>query len=160
MALELITVILLSILPISELRGAIPFGIISGLNPALVFVVAVVSNILIVPIIFFFLDYIHKHLLYFKIYNHLFGKFVERTQHRVHGHISKYGYLGLTLFVATPLPVTGAYTGTLAAWLFDFERKKALLAIALGVIIAGIVVTALVIAGVEATIFLNNRLIN
>jgi len=160
MALEVPIIVLLSMLPISELRGAIPYGIISGLHPVFVFAVAVAANILIIPVIFFFLTYIHSHLMYFKIYENVFGRFIERVRHKAHGHISKYGYLGLTLLVAIPLPVTGAYTGTLAAWLFDMEKKKAFLALSLGVIMAGIIVTAVVLTGVGASIFINDKLIN
>jgi len=160
MVLEILNTILLSVLPISELRGAIPYGIISGLNTAFVFMIAVVANILIIPVIFFFLDYIHRYLMYFGIYSKLFGKFIDRTKHRAHGHISKYGYFGLTLLVAIPLPLTGAYTGTLAAWLFGMERKKAILALSLGVVIAGVIVTAVVLTGVGISIFVNARLTN
>ena len=161
MALDLLTVILLSVLPISELRGAIPYGIIiANLNPVLVFLTAVVSNIIIIPTIFVFLDYVHQHLMGIRLYNSLFGKLIERTQHKAQNHISKYGYLGLVLLVAIPLPITGAYTGTLAAWLFNMKRKKSLLALSFGVVIAGSIVTALVLSGIEASIFLNNRLIN
>jgi uncharacterized membrane protein len=160
MALDFIIVILLSMLPVSELRGAIPYGIIYGLNPALVFITAVASNILVIPIIFIFLTYIHNHLIRIKIYERVFGRFIERVRRKAHRHIAKYGYLGLTLFVSVPLPVTGAYTGTLAAWLFGMEKKKALLALSLGVVIAGVIVTAVVLSGVGASIFINSRLIN
>lgn len=160
MAPELTTLILLSMLPVSELRGAIPYGVISGLNPIAVFIIAVVSNILVIPIEFFFLDYVHRHLMPIRIYKNLFGKFIERTKHKSHGHIAKYGYFGLTLFVAAPLPVTGAYTGTLAAWLFDMERKKATIALSTGVAIAGIIVTILSLTGVGAGLFISNYLSN
>ncbi|MBS3133374.1 small multi-drug export protein [Candidatus Woesearchaeota archaeon] len=160
MALEFITTILLSMLPVSELRGAIPYGIIYGLNPVLVFITAVVSNILVIPIIFVFLNYIHNHLMRIKIYEGMFGRFIERVRRKAHPRILKYGYLGLTLFVAVPLPVTGAYTGTLAAWLFGMERKKAFLALSLGVVMAGIIVTAAVLSGVEASTFIGDRLTN
>ena len=95
-----------------------------------------------------------------KIYEGMFGRFIERVRRKAHPHILKYGYLGLTLFVAVPLPVTGAYTGTLAAWLFGMERKKAFLALSLGVVMAGIIVTAAVLSGVEASTFIGDRLTN
>jgi len=160
MALGLLTVFLLSVLPISELRGAIPYGLLTGINPVVVVVLAVLANILVIPIVFFFLDYLHHHFMRVSIYNNLFGKFIERTRHRAHKHVSKFGYLGLTLFVAIPLPITGAYTGTVAAWLFGMDRKKSILALSLGVVIAGVVVTTIVLTGIEAGIFLNNRLLN
>ncbi|MBI2664787.1 small multi-drug export protein [Candidatus Woesearchaeota archaeon] len=159
MELEIITTIFLSMLPISELRGAIPYGIISGLNPNMVFFIAVAANVMVIPIIFLFLDNIHHHLMHFGLYKKTINRFIERTHRKTHSHISKYGYLGLAIFVAVPLPVTGAYTGTLAAWLFGMERKKAMVAISMGVVIAGIIVTTMVLTGIGATTFLNNKLI-
>ena len=156
MALKIITIALLGMLPVSELRGAIPYGIVSGLNPVTVFITAVASNMLVAPLTFLFLDYVHHHLMLFRAYGKLFGKFVERTKHKAHGHISKYGYLGLMLLVAAPLPFTGAYTGALAAWLFGMERKKAFAAISAGVIAAGIIVMALSLAGTGVWGFINS----
>ncbi len=161
MALELLNVIFLSILPISELRGAIPYGIaVSHLNPSVVFITSVASNMLVIPITYFFLDYIHHLLMPIGIYRSLFLKYVERTKNKAQRHVSKYGYLGLMLFVAIPLPVTGAYTGTLAAWLLGVEKKKAILAISLGVLIAGVIVTALLLTGFGAGTLITKTLLN
>jgi uncharacterized membrane protein len=121
-----------------ELRGAIPLGIIVyGLNPALVFLVAVIANILVIPLIYLFLTYCYE---YFKKYGRIKG-IVENSRRRAQPKVDKYGFLGLTLFVAIPLPVTGAWTGTLIAWLLGMEKKRAFMAISLGVVIAGILVT-------------------
>jgi len=72
-----------------------------------------------------------------------------RTSHL----IEKYGFWGVTIFVAIPLPVTGAYTGTVAAWLFGLDRKKSLLAVLVGVCIAGLVVSFIIYFGVEGLEF-------
>lgn len=160
MALNFIVVILLSILPISELRGAIPYGIISGMHPAVVFLVAVGANIIIIPVIFFSLTFIHSYLIRISLYESLFERIIERVRRKTHRQISKYGYLGLMFLVAIPLPVTGAYTATLAAWLFNMEKKKAFFAMAGGVVIAGIIVTLIVLSGVGVGIFIKNNLIN
>ncbi len=64
--------------------------------------------------------------------------------------VDKYGYWGLALFVAIPLPITGAYTGTLGAWVLGMDPKKTFLAVALGALIAGIIVTVVVSLGIEA----------
>ena len=73
-------VALLSILPISELRGGIPLGLALGLNPTDVFLIAVISNILAIPIIFFFLDNIHKRLMKYTKYKKFFDNYIERSR--------------------------------------------------------------------------------
>lgn len=148
MVLEILKIIALSLLPVSELRGAIPYGILfSGLPVYAVFLIAVAANMLVVPVFYFFLDYVHHHLESISLYHALFSRYVERTKRKAHRHVSKYGYFGLALFVAVPLPVTGAYTGTLAAWLLGIEKKKAILAITIGVLVAGIIVTIMSLTG-------------
>jgi len=69
---------------------------------------------------------------------------VEKARAKVHGKVERYGYLGLLIFVAIPLPVTGAWTGTLGAWVLGMSKKKACLAIVGGVLVAGLVVSILV----------------
>tara|TARA_Y100000310_G_C20638648_1_gene792616 strand:- start:491 stop:949 length:459 start_codon:yes stop_codon:yes gene_type:complete len=134
--------ILLSILPISELRGGIPFAIALGYNPLLSFLVLTLANILMIPIIFIFLDYFHKHFLKIKIYEKLFNKLIIRTRNKIEHRIgTRTEFLALFLLVAIPLPGTGAYSGCLAAWLFNLKRRKSILTISLGVLTAGILVT-------------------
>lgn len=137
----ILQIILLSIVPISELRGGIPLAIASGLNPLSAFLICTLTNILIVPFVFLFLSTINLLLLKIDFYSRFFNNTVERARKKVHKSIEKYGYLGLMIFVAIPLPFTGAYTGTLGAWALGMNKKKAFVSIALGVIIAGIIVT-------------------
>lgn len=142
-----IWVILLSIAPVVELRGSIPFGFFNGLNIYLVFLLSVVFNSLASIITFLFLDFIHEHLMKVSFYKRTFDAFMERTRKKVHSKIQKYGYLGLAIFVAIPLPGTGAYTGAVAAWFFGMDKWKAFWSIALGVLVAGIIVTAGLLTG-------------
>ena len=151
MALEIAKIIILGMLPVSELRGAIPYGILNtGLSTPVVFVLAVAANMLVIPLVFFLLDFLHPLFIRIGPYAFLFDKFVKRTRKKAVRYTEKYGWIGLMLFVAIPLPVTGAYTGTLAAWLLGIDRKRAMLALSLGVLTAGAIVTAVVITGVEA----------
>ncbi len=144
----LLTVALLGILPISELRGAIFYGIVSTDLPLVtVYIVAVGANLLIAPVVFFFLNYVHHFFMRVSLYNRLFTRFIERTRRKTHKHIEKYGYFGLTVFVAVPLPMTGAYTGTAAAWVFGLDQKKSIAAVSLGVVVAGIIVAFASLAG-------------
>jgi uncharacterized membrane protein len=151
---NLINVIFLSILPISELRGAIPFGILNGFSWQLISIVSILANIAIIPIIFLFLDYIHSTLLRFNHYKSLFNKAVIRTKKKIEHKIgTKWELPALFLLVAIPLPGTGAYTGVLASWFFSIERRKAMITIALGVLTAGIITTLVTIGTISFSSF-------
>lgn len=138
-------VILATLLPISELRGGIPLGIlVLKLDPALVFFIAIVANTLLFFPIFFALKLLyHRFLSRFR----LFTRYVEKVKERGKPKVDKYGFLGLTLLVAVPLPVTGVYTATILSWLLGMEWRKAFPPIALGVVIAGVIVTLGVLGG-------------
>lgn len=146
--------IFLSILPIAELRGGIPYAIANDLNPLITFFICVGANILVFPIVFFFLEFLHPLFLKIDLYKRLFDKFIIKTREKIGNKIEKYGFWGLMIFVMIPLPVTGAYSGSFAAWLFNIPKKKAFLAVSLGVIMAGIIVTTIVLTGIEAFQFL------
>jgi uncharacterized membrane protein len=145
----ILKIIIFSLLPISELRGSIPIGLASGLPLSLVFPIAVLSNVLVFPIFYFFLTFIHKLLMKVRLYRKTFDYFLESTRRRVGPKIEKYGYLGLTLFVAFPLPVTGAYTGTLGAWFFKMKKRKSFFAVLFGVVIAGLIVSTVSVFGIH-----------
>ncbi|MCK4696393.1 MAG: small multi-drug export protein [Candidatus Cloacimonetes bacterium] len=130
-------------IPIFELRGAIPIGILSYELPVWkVFPIAIAGNMVPIFFILLFFDLITK--LFFKV--PILKKILEAIFHRTRKRgeiIEKYEEIGLMLFVAIPLPVTGAWTGSLAAYLFGLKFWKSILFIFLGVLIAGIVVTFL-----------------
>lgn len=81
-------------------------------------------------------------------YQKLFEKTVQRARNKVSKNINKYGLIGLMIFVAVPLPITGAWTGTIGAWALDLDKKKSFLSIFLGVVISGLIVTGVIYAGV------------
>ncbi len=138
-----------SVVPVSELRGAIPFALSKDLNPFLVYAVAVGSNALAFPIVYLFLGTLHPLFIKWQWYQSLFDKFVVRTRKKLEKQIDKYGFWGLLIFVMIPLPVTGAYTGSLAAWIFDIDKKKSFLAVVLGVMISGLIVTTVFLSGAK-----------
>ncbi len=147
MDLKIIYALILSILPVSELRGGLPIAIVyanqHNIPVVFVFSLVVLVNILAIFIAFYFLDNVHHLLLRTRVYKKIFDKYIEKFQRRVDKFEKRYsvmGFLALTLFVAVPLPVTGAWSGTLISWLLDLDRKKSILAISLGVIIAGVLV--------------------
>ena len=129
--------LLATVLPISELRGGIPLGISLGLDPVFTFFIVVIVNALMFFPIFFILRLFYDKLLY-RI--PLFNKYLENLRKRGKPKVDKYGFWGLTLFVAVPLPITGVYTGTILAWLLGMDWKKAFPPIGLGALIAGIIV--------------------
>ncbi len=144
MAKEIALTLLLTVLPISELRGGIPLGISLGLDPLFTFLIAVVANALVFFPIFLALDLFYDRFLY-RI--PLFDRYLAGVRERGKPKVDRYGFWGLTFTVALPLPFTGVYTGTALAWLLGMDRRKAFPAVGLGVIIAGVVVL-LVVLGV------------
>ena len=147
MTREIALTLLATVSPISELRGGIPLGISLGLDPLFTFFIAVIANALIFFPIFFALRLFYDKLLY-RI--PLFDRYLDHLRKRGKPKVEKYGFWGLTLFVAIPLPITGAYTGTILAWLLGMDWKKAFPAVGLGVIVAGVVVL-LITLGVTST---------
>ena len=138
---------LLGILPISELRGAIPYAYLNGVPIWLAYVVGVLSNATVPFLGFLFFETFHKLLDKWGFYHRLFEKTVDRARKKVGDKVSKYGLLGLMLFVGIPLPVTGAWTGILGAWVLGLDRKKSILFILLGVLISGIIVSTVLYTG-------------
>nr|MBN2276596.1 small multi-drug export protein [candidate division Zixibacteria bacterium] len=141
--------IILSLLPISELRGGIPYAVANDIDLVTSFVICVLANILVIPITYLFLETLHKLLYRIHIYQVVFDKYIDRTRRKAERNMEKYGYWGIMLFVAVPLPITGAYTGTIAAWLLKLQKRKSLLYLSLGVVIAGIIVSLVTISGME-----------
>lgn len=149
---------LLALAPISELRGAIPYAYLRGAPLLQAAVMGAVINALVGPIAFTFLETLHR-LLYRHLawYVSLFDRFVERTRRKVEPKVERYGYWGIFLFVAVPFPLTGAWTGTLGAWLLGLDKKRSLLAVFGGVALSAIIVTTIIALGAgEHSIFIKH----
>jgi uncharacterized membrane protein len=137
-------VMIVSMMPVFELRGAIPLAVLHFKMPLLTaFLISWIGNLIPVLPIIYFLEPIRKALSHIRIMDRFFKWLYDRT-YRKGERVMKLGAIGLTLFVAIPLPVTGAWTGSLMAILFDIKPRYAFPAIILGVTIAGIVVSSLV----------------
>lgn len=148
---ELLYTALMAMVPVVELRGAIPFGVSLGLDVWLAFFAAVVGNLIPVP---FIIVYIRQVFVFLRRKLPRFDSLVDALERKAHlkgNLVSRYGFLGLCILVAIPLPGTGAWTGALAAAFLDIRLRRAVPAIALGVVIAGIVVSLLTLGVV--TIF-------
>jgi len=137
-------VFLISMVPLIELRGAIPYAVGFRLNMVWSYIIAIIGNMIPVPIIFFFA---RKVLLLGKDVKFIpFQKLCvfciekgEKAKKALMSKSNKGIYFALLLFVGIPLPGTGAWTGTLAASFLDLDFKKSILAVCLGVILAGII---------------------
>ena len=133
---------LISMVPVLELRGAIPIGVAGGLPPLAAMLIAILGNLAPVPFLLVFTR---------RVFNWLKTKgrirlLVERLERRAAKKsllVLNYAWLGLCILVAIPLPGTGAWTGALVAALMNMRLKRAMPAIALGVVIAGLIVTCL-----------------
>ncbi|MDO8443684.1 MAG: small multi-drug export protein [Candidatus Azambacteria bacterium] len=149
---ELIT-FFIAALPLSELRGAIPLAILKfGFSPYKAFAISVLGNILPVLPILFFLGKVSEFLSRkFYWFNRFFNWLFERTRTKHAEHFVCWKDLALFIFVAIPLPLTGAYSGAVAAFVFGFSLKRAFWSIVLGVLAAGVMVTAITVFG--ASIF-------
>jgi len=128
-----IIVIILAMLPTIEALGAISVGIlIFNLNPLAVFILAFTFNTILFFPVYATLQVFYKHVeKYKRVHN-----FVEGVRHKGKKVIDKYGFWGLTVYLALPIPFSGTWTGTLIAWLLGIEKKKALLAVMVGVFAA------------------------
>ncbi len=133
-------VMVVAMLPVLELRGAIPWGAVRGVPGLERYLLAVAGNLIPVVPLLLGLGPVARRLRKFRLMARFFDWFFERTRRRA-GIVERYEALGLVLFVAIPLPITGAWTGCAAASLFGIRLRYAAPAIALGVIIAGIVVS-------------------
>ncbi|MBP1758140.1 MAG: small multidrug export protein [Firmicutes bacterium] len=139
-AAEYIHTMVIAMTPVLELRGAIPYGLAHGLPFWPIFVVAVVGNVIPVPFLILFI----RPVFAFLRRSRVLGTFIERMERRAHlkgRKVNRYKTLGLFILVAIPLPGTGAWTGALVAAFLDIRMRNALLAITLGVLAAGIIVS-------------------
>lgn len=157
---ENLTITLISLLPIVELRGAIPVGHILAADPdpstrlgredwlraARIYLLAVVGNMLPVPFILWLLGPVSRLCMKVPLGKRFFDWLFARTRKKTAG-IEKYEFFGLTVFVAIPLPVTGAWTGAMAGWLMGLKPLSAFFSILLGVMIAGVIMTVLSLMG-------------
>jgi uncharacterized membrane protein len=152
-----VQMLLLSAVPLTELRASIllAYTVMSGSwcwPWWKIYILAVLGNMLPVPFILWFLGPVSRFLSRWKPFERFFEKLFERARRRAGTKIEKYEALGLSLFVAIPLPVTGAWTGCVIAYLFGIPKRLAIPAIALGVMIAGALVTLIMnglLAGLE-----------
>jgi len=152
MLVKYLLVFLVSMVPLIELRGAIPMAVGMGLDKTISFIIAIIGNMLPVPFIFLFA----RKILEWGKDKKIIGKFFawclnkgEKGGKKLEAKAGKGLYWALFLFVGIPLPGTGAWTGTLAASILDLDFKKTILAVMSGVLCAGIIMMILSILGID-----------
>jgi len=149
-ALTFFKIFLMAMTPIGELRLAIPIGLsLYKLDIFSVYFVSVLGNITVVFIILIMLGFISGQLSkHFYFFNRFFALLFSKTRENHSFKIKKYGVYALIAFVAIPLPITGGWTASLIAFVFDIPFRKAFPAITLGVLIAGVIVSLISNAGI------------
>ena len=142
-------VIYMSAIPIIESRGSIPYGIIALELPwQNVVLVSIVANFLVTLPIIYLLDPISHYLSRFKIFKKFFDWLFARSE-RKGTIVDKRKILGLIIFIGIPLPITGAWTGCVAAYVFGMRRRDTLIGAFFGIIMSVAIITALTNAGIE-----------
>ena len=143
MAGEFTLTVLFSMIPVVELRGGIPFGVAAGLPVWAAFLAAVIGNLIPVP---FIVVYIRRIFQWMREKMPDLNRLVDRLEDKAHlkgRRVNKYKYLGLAIFVAIPLPGTGAWTGSLAAAFLDMPLRRAIPSVIAGVLVAGLAISIL-----------------
>ncbi len=152
---KILILILVTFIPAFELRVSIPLGILNnsvnlpfglsvhgfGMNWLLVFFVCVIANAVLGVLVYFILNKFVHFFLNFRFFSYFYHRKVEKTQKKIKPLVKKYGLLGISLFIAVPLPGSGSYTGALAAYILGISYRKFIWANFIGVVIAGILVT-------------------
>lgn len=155
---NLFYLVLLTLVPVFELRWSIPVGLwsrpielpfvgtVNGLGLAVVEVLAVVivTNILLGIVLYLLLDRLVRFFTRAQFIKEIYDRIVARTRRRASKYVEKYGTIGLALFIAIPLPGSGVWTGALAAYLFGVKFRNFVVASIAGVLIAATIVTAIV----------------
>jgi uncharacterized membrane protein len=130
-------VVLSSLIPVTELKTGLLLALYYKFDPITSFIIVVLSNFIL-----FFPVYFGMQLFYKKFFSKVqfIEKHLEKSRKDLKPYISKYGYIGLALWVSTPFPMSGVYTATALAWLLDMDWKKAFVAICIGVVVEAVLV--------------------
>ena len=140
---DILLTFLVAMVPVVELRGAIPFGVVRGLNLWTAIIASILGNLLPVPFIILF---IRKIFAWMRAHMPKLDGLVIRMEKKAEKNraaVEKYAFWGLVILVAIPLPGTGAWTGALVAAMMEMRLKRAFPAIAIGVAIAGVIVSVI-----------------
>ncbi|PIB39282.1 ligand-binding protein SH3 [Maribacter sp. 4G9] len=149
MILDFLLAMLWSFSPFGEAKVGIPYGVLKGLDIYAVFIFCFLANVLVFPMMMFFLDKINVYFTRWRFYKKS-ALFVARRAKMGSGDkIKKFGFFGLMFFVMIPLPGTGVYAGSIAAYLFKIERQKAFWANTIGIFFSSVIVWLATLASMQ-----------
>lgn len=140
MILEIIIAMLWSISPFGEAKVGIPYAIFNGVNIYVAFVVCFIANVLIYPLMLFFLDSINRYLMKWRVYKKSAIYVARKAKLGAKKNVMKYGFWGLLIFVMLPIPGTGVYAGTIATYLLVLDRRQAFIANTIGIFLSCVIV--------------------
>ena len=137
---DIIIAILWSLSPFGEAKVGIPYGLLKGGNIYLVFIACFLANVLVFPIMMFFLHKVNVYLLKWNWYKKAALWVARRAKTGSGDKIKKYGFWGLLFFVMIPLPGTGVYAGSIASYIFKIKKRKAFLANTIGIFFSSVII--------------------
>lgn len=140
MFIDIIVTFLVSLSPLGEARAGIPYGMINDLHPVISFTVGTIANLLVYPLLIVIINFSNRKLWNIHFYRKYAIKLARRSKKLMGNNIEKYGAWGLMIFVLIPLPGTGAYMGTIAAYILNIKRREAFIAVSVGTIASSIIV--------------------
>ena len=147
---EIITTFLISISPLGEARVGIPYGALKGLPIVYAFLIGWGANLLVFPFFFKGITFTNKLLWKSRAYRKVALYLSRRAKTQTKNAIGKYGQWGLMVFVMIPLPITGAYVGTLAAYILRMDYKKSFYAVSIGVTISSLIIASMMYFGISS----------
>ncbi len=139
-----------SISPLGEAKVGIPYGIAKGGNIYIIFLVCFLANVLVFPLMLFFLNTVNTQLLKWRFYKEYAIKFAQKAKKGTKDKVKKYGFWGLMFFVMLPVPGTGVYAGTIAAFILKVEKNKAFWANCIGIFISSVIVWTTTLLAMQA----------
>jgi len=162
---QVLFTLFLAVMPFSEVRGAIPYGIlVAKLNPILVFTASTLANLAIIYPLLITLNSVENFLLrrleklsrkkvFWRKVLAKYFRFREKTRRKVNPYVNRYGVIGLAVYTSIPLPFTGAWTATFAAYILGVKWKTTFLSVGLGVVLAATLIFSMVFLGVSIKLF-------
>lgn len=149
MIIEIIIAMLWSISPLGEAKVGIPYAIFNGVNIYVAFVACFVANVLVYPLMLFFLDSLNNYFLRWRFYKKSAIYVARKAKLGAQKNVMKYGFWGLLIFVMLPIPGTGVYAGTIATYILVLDRKQAFIANTIGIFLSCVIVWGMTVAAMK-----------
>jgi len=143
---SVLLLIAITLIPTLELRASIPYGIfmmVDTITWPVIVVICIIANIILGWIVFWIMGPVFEVLRKWKWFDRNIWPILDKTRHKIHPYVEKYGELGVAVFIGIPLPMSGVYTGALGAYLLGVDKRKFAIANVIGVLIAAAAVTML-----------------